>query len=144
MDREELIELKREQIRLLEQEIKLLSGNNIRSCTLKSMIYGVECKKDEDGEYVVNIDERDSSVHSVWDYIKGASMKIFMERNRFREDKYSVKDGLKQKDLTHEQLLLCGKFCDEVIDIYNKYIKLANPTMEFYGETVNPWKELDG
>lgn len=141
MDREELIELKKEQIRLLEQEIKLLSGNNIRSCALNSIIYGVWYEEDKDGGQKFTFDVRDTSCHPAWDFIKGASMKLFMENSKFRQDRNTIKDGLKQKDLTHEQILLCGKFCDEVIDIYNKYIKLANPTMEFCGKTMNPWED---
>lgn len=141
MDREELIELKKEQIRLLEQEIKLLNGNSIRSCALKSIIYGVWYEKDKDGGHSFRFDVRDTACHPAWDFIRGASMKIFMENSKYRPDRNTIKDGLKQRDLTHEQILLCGKFCDEVIDIYNKYIKLANPTMEFYGKTMNPWED---
>ena len=141
MDREELIELKKEQIRLLEQEIKLLSGNNIRSCALNSIIYGVWYEEDKDGGQKFTFDVRDTACHPVWELIRGASMKLFMENDKkYRPDRNVIKDGLKQRDLTHEQILLCGKFCDEVIDIYNKYIKLANPTMTFCGKTLNPWE----
>lgn len=141
MDREELIELKKEQIRLLEQEVKILSGNSIRSCTLKSMIYGVWYEEDKDGGQKFTFDVRDTSCHPVWELIRGASMKIFMENDkRFHPDRCIIKDGLKQRDLTHEQIMLCGQFCDEVIGIYNKYVKRANPSMEFCGEIMNPWE----
>ena len=49
--------------------------------------------------------------------------------------------NVKQKDLNPDQLKLCGAFCDEVIDVCNKYTKLANPTMKFFGKERNPWEE---
>lgn len=144
MDRQELISLKRKQIKLLKDEIRILEGGTIGSNRTKPLIYDVHCEREKDGSLKLAIDERESSVHPAWETIRNLSTMFYMDKDtKFSGICYHVSHfKKKQKDLTPKQILLSAQFCDEVIDIYNKYVVKANPVMDFDGIVVTPWDHI--
>ena len=145
MDREELVNLKKEQIRLLKAELELIEGKTIRSYAKGSIIYSVYNERENGEPQGCVLDARSSGSSEVWDYIRLLSQTIFMEKESYgyggNKERYRT-TRRKQSDLTPEQLKLAAQFCDEVIDTFNRYVKKANPIMDFYGANYTPWKYL--
>lgn len=143
MDREELVNQKKEQIRLLKAELEVLDGKTIRSYAKRSIIYSVYNERKNGEPQGCMLDVRSSG--AVWDYIRLISQTIFMEKDSRgyggNKERYCT-TRRKQSDLTPEQLKLAAQFCDEVIETFNRYVKKANPIMDFYGVNYTPWKYL--
>lgn len=134
MDREE--RRKRE----LEERKRELEGKKIKSYSTNKLIHSVCC--DEDTEEITVV-FTDRAIHPSWDYIRKLSTNMFLwvKDSTSSGEHYMTYGNVKQRDLNPDQLKLCGEFCDEVIDLCNKYTKLANPTMNFFGKERNPWEE---
>lgn len=145
MDREELVNQKKEQIRLLKAELEQLEGKTIRSYAKGSIIYSVYNEKKNGTPQGCVLDARSSGTNEAWDHIRLLSQTIFMEKDSSgyggNRERYCT-TRRKQSDLTTEQLKLAAQFCDEVIETFNRYVKKANPIMDFYGVNYTPWKYL--
>lgn len=142
-ERKRELEEKKKELKTLKNEIAELEGKKIKSYSTNKLIHSVCC--DEDTEEITVV-FTDRAIHPSWDYIRKLSTNMFLwvKSSTSSGEHYMTYGNVKQKDLNPDQLKLCGAFCDEVIDLCNKYTKLANPTMKFFGKERNPWEESSG
>ena len=67
--------------------------------------------------------------HSSWEYI-----------NKDNYEVYFCPARIKQTMLTPAQRLMSAKCADEIVNVFNSFVREANPNLEFFGENINPWQ----
>lgn len=147
MDKKELLDAKKRQLKALQDEIKALEGKaNIVSYVTKEFIWGVSCERENNIPKEIELETR-KAVCEQWDLTRKLSQRLFFQKRTDgwggNKHRYAGFKAVKASDLTQEQLKLAARFCDEVIQVYNRYAIEANPIMEFYGKTITPWDKVD-
>ena len=132
MNREELIKEKRKQLEILKAELAELTDSSIGSMIKHDTLAPF-------GPYSYTFNTRclyPCRNQEAWKKIVGMSMEIF--RGRVAPNS---KDRLVQSSLSYEQKKKCAQFCNEVIEIYNRYIKEEYTELPLYEDLK---KEKDG
>ena len=127
-EREAMIREKQAEIDRLQSEIQDLRCGFIKSIITNEFIRTVGIK---DGEVIIK--KSKNGWGNEWDDVKALACKLFFVKGDARMswygDEFYHSVRMKQKDMTDEQRKLSAQFCDEIIDIYNKYVMKGNSFM---------------
>ena len=120
-EKERLIKEKENEIKRLKWELReLRTPRTIYNLTDHKIF--AEMQVHVDGSVTFN----DNVLPYIWEYIKELSYSIFLSPRK-GIDVVRYRPGRKMmKDMTYEERELSARFCDEVIQTYNKYQALAN------------------
>ena len=113
MTNDELIKEKQEQIKQLKYEIATLREPiSIASLTTKKII--------KSNRFINKIEECESLALSngIWDKIRGLCLEVF-------KNKYSR--NIKIRELTTDEIRIAARMADEIIEIWNKYVREVAP-----------------
>ena len=125
VEKNSLIQQKKAEIERLKREIKDLRNGWLAERIKNRFIRDIGYR---DG--IVYIDRNTSGWSGEWDDVKSLACKLFFRKDEDELPWYGTDHyhsyTMKQTDMTDEQRQISAEFCDEVIDIYNKYVLIAN------------------
>lgn len=136
-EKEQLIKAKEAEIKKLKHDIMQIRGKEIKTLTKNELLTGVYIS--EEGNQIIY----DHWEYDIWTHIKNIVQMIYFADYGTGYTKYADKNAhrfscksIKQKEMTQEQRNLSAQFADEVITLFNKYVKKANPTVKAFGKDV--------
>lgn len=109
------MQLKKQQLIQLQREINALQGKSVGSMTTKLLLIP-DVDWNSYGKVYSKLKEDRLKSSEAYTKIVKTSLEIFRWR-------FDVKnERILQKNMTNEQKATAAKFCDEVIEIFNKYV----------------------
>lgn len=139
IDKKALIEEKTKEIKKLREEIEELKGSTVKGYMKhKSIISGVGVNNP------LSQDDR-VCIHDIMFMHKNPSEMIRIAQRVFLDettiDPYDrcvafVCKRKLQQNMTIEQKKLVAKCADELVDVFEKYVKIANPKLTAYGKEI--------
>ena len=122
----EIIKEKELEIERLKAELKELKQTSIASSTENKMLYMIKFDSNENKPVGIY-----QNYGGAWNHIRLACQSAFLYQ--FDSKRYKIGVTKKQEKMSSEEREIAVKMADEMIAIFNKYVALQNPVLEFYG-----------